>query len=267
MLLNAQEKAPTAEILNVVPGVKQRGRAQALQALCIALLLIAVSLPSQPTHAQSAPTHASLYVYVHSLMKPRALAKAMERSLPGVGITVFGRLRDFQKALKNAPPDAAISYQETLVELKLSVTMQGTRSGKASTTYVMVSQSGSPLPSEDVVVGIVELLSRRSLTSFARKLVQSPSIKSVKLATKREDLLGLLRFKLADGILVPHEWVRELKSATKMSLVVTPLNNANVMLIGATIFTSKGKSHVGARLSRLPKELVSELGVDSWKTK
>lgn len=247
-------------------GVKQRGRAQA-QALCIALLLVAVSFMSSPARAQSEPGRATLYVYVHPQMKPRALGKAMKSSLPGVDVFAFGRLRDFYMALEKDPPDAAISYADTLVSLKLNVSMQGTLSGEPSTAYVMISLSGTPLPTEDLVIGIVELLSRRALIAFARKLVPSSSIKSVKIVTKREDLLGLLRYRLANAILVPQGWVRGLRSATKMPLVLTPLTGANVTLVGATFFTSKGKRLVGAQLSRLPGKLASELGVDSWKTK
>ena len=54
--------------------------------------------------------------------------KMLNSAIPDVDVTVFGRIKDFQKNIKKQPPDAVLSYRPVIDnETGVSIGLQGTK--------------------------------------------------------------------------------------------------------------------------------------------
>jgi hypothetical protein len=51
----------------------------------------------------------SVYVFAVLDLRPHVLQKLLEELMPGVNVTVFGRIGDFSRALVDTPPDATLA--------------------------------------------------------------------------------------------------------------------------------------------------------------
>ena len=59
-------------------------------------------------------------------MRARAFEKLLATAMPGVDITVFGRLKDFQNNIKKTPPDAVLTMRAVIDQQKgVSAILQG----------------------------------------------------------------------------------------------------------------------------------------------
>jgi hypothetical protein len=225
------------------------------------LLCLAVAL-SLVGHGVRADGRVSLYVYLPLDVSPRALAKGLGASLPGVAITVFGRYKDFEKATEIDHPDAVMSLRPVLEARNLRPALQASIGGKSSETYVAMTVgylrtlSGKP-------IGAVDLMGRKDTARFFAGFL---SVKDPKViwVTKTEDLLPLLQFQTAEAVLLPKRSVGSLKSKSSLDLTVTDLASFEVGL-PALAFTGPGGSAIGDGVRRLPRDLNLLIGVDRWQ--
>src|SRR5262245_16176062 len=93
------------------------------------LLLAALGLLAGLTDVPggSAVAHAadiSVYVFAVTSIRPHVLQKMLETAMPGVSVTVFGRVGDFSRALESAPPDAALAVAPVLGAFNLKADLQ-----------------------------------------------------------------------------------------------------------------------------------------------
>ncbi len=93
-------------------------------------------LVSPPTTAGATAT---LYVYAVTPLRARALEQEIEDSMPGVDVTVFGKLSDFKTALEATPPSAALSPKPVLASLNRTADLQGVKAGSDAEQFLLVS--------------------------------------------------------------------------------------------------------------------------------
>lgn len=205
----------------------------------------------------------SVYVFPLVDIRPHALQKLMESALPNVEVTVFGRVGDFKSALDAARPDAVIALAPVLEHLSQTPVLQGVLGGSRDEKYLLVSErplDASALAS--MTIGCVDLVGRRELPAFAAKVLGLKTEPEVERVTKVEDLLRLLQFQRADGVLLPERFLESLKARTKMNINVLDLPSARVRR--TAIGFPGDRASVEAALRSLPREVNDKLGVDGW---
>ncbi|WP_437298405.1 hypothetical protein [Sorangium sp. So ce426] len=184
--------------------------------------------------------------------------------MPGVDVTVFGKLSDFKAALESSPPDAALSPKPVLASLNRTADIQGMMAGSDAEQYLLVSTRA--LTKEmlsGLRYGIVDLVERKSLPKFVAGLLGVSAAPEVQRVTKIEDLLQLLQFQTADAVLLPERFRSDFESRSKMTFTILSLSTAKVGLVAVT-FLSERQPVEGA-IRRLPKHVLADLGVDEWK--
>ncbi|MGK3990883.1 hypothetical protein WME99_47995 [Sorangium sp. So ce136] len=237
--------------------------ARAPAALVAAALLLGccLLLISPPT---TAGPQATLYVYAVTPLRARALEQKIEESMPGVDVTVFGKLSDFKTALEASPPNAALSPTPVLASLNRAPDLQGVRAGSDVEQYLLVSTRSL---TKDMLAslryGMVDLVERRALPKFVAGLLGVSATPDVQRVTKVEDLLQLLQFQTADAVLLPERFRSDFESKSKMSFTILSLPTARVGHVAVTFLSDRQPLENAIR--KLPKAVLADLGVDEWK--
>ena len=216
-------------------------------------------------HAQDArPT---LYVFLQLDVKPNILQQMLQKQVPGIAVTVFGRFRDFQDVVASRQPDAILAIPPLLDLDHTKPTLQGVRGGREWEEYVLVfSGSNQPASLSGKTIGVVDLLGHDGTQSFATSLLKTPDIK-VKRVAKVEDLLALLEFSAADAILIPGAVVKRLTERTRLPLAVRELPGAHVGLPAAAVLRPANRDPILRSLRALDAETMSILGIDNWSAR
>jgi hypothetical protein len=213
------------------------------------------------------PGRPSVYVYLHTDTKSALLEKGLQEKLPGLEITVFGRFRDFEEAMTARRPDAVVALNALLASQNVPIALQGLRGENDWEPYVLLSP-GQPLEGSlsGKVIGVVDLLGRNGTQEFVAKLLKTPDVK-LKRVTKMEDLLPLLQFSAADGVLVPSAAVKSVTERSRLPLRVRELPDARVTLPAVGVLNAKTKPLAIKQILGLDGDTNKLLGVDKWRQK
>lgn len=239
----------------------QPRRAPAVLLTTALLVGICLLLLSPPT---TAGPEATLYVYAVTPLRARALEQKIEESMPGVDVTVFGKLSDFKTALETSPPSAALSPRPVLTSLNRSADLQGLKAGSDAEQYLLVSTKSL---TRDMLLslryGMIDLVERKALPKFVAGLLGVSDAPEVRRVTKIEDLLQLLQFQTADAVLLPERFRSDFESKSKMQFTMLSLSTAKVGLVAVTFLSER--QFVEGAIRKLPKHVLADLGVDEWK--
>lgn len=220
------------------------------------LMLIGVA---DTAHAQT------LYVYLHTPLKTRALEDLLKQALPGVDVRAFGRLRDFEKEQSKNPADAVLARTPVLEKLGLKPSIQGQQGGRAEEPLVALSLE--PVEAKSITqldLGTLDLLGRRSTSEYFGVLLGASGKMSCKRVTKVEDLLPLLQFKSAQAVLVAKRDAEAIRKKTKLDLVETKLSVG--IGLPAFAFPSGSGGGLEKALLGLPAAVSAKVGVDAWRS-
>ena len=210
----------------------------------------------------------SLFVYLPTDVRPNAFQKMLNSAIPTVDVTVFGRIKDFQKNIKKQPPDAVLSYRPVIDnETGVSVGLQGTNKGSQEESYVLISvgQNVEFTEGKQLTIGVVDLLGRKKMPKFVSKLIPDAKSPKVKRVSKPEDLLSLLQFKVADAVLVPAKDVKAFKSKSQLDLQVTPVSGAKVGLPALGFLSETNKKMIQTAVKKLQGKVQDIMRVNSWR--
>ncbi len=201
-----------------------------------------------------------LLVYLHLVMKQRALQSAFEGALPGITVTAVGRIADFERGLSDGQ-DAVLAPGGVLAARGWPLQLQGWRKGAPDETYSLVGTDAAPDPHQVDAVGALDLFGRDGTERFVKGLLGAPT--KVQRVTKVEDLLPLLQMQRVGGVLLPSRLLAELQSGSRLKLVGRELST-RVRLPAATSLTPAG-AIILAELKKLPQSLSAAIGVDEWR--
>jgi len=205
-----------------------------------------------------------VYVFTVTSIRPHVLQKMLETSLPGMSVTVFGRVGDFSRALEEAPPDAALANSPVLSAFGQKPEVQGLKNASPQEDYLVVSEDDvKPGALADLTIGCLDLMGRKGLPAFVASLLGLPREPAIQRVTKTEDLLQLLQFKRADAILIPERFMSDLQARTKMELKILRLPSAKVLRVG--IAFPGNRQAVEGPIRALPAAVLEQLGVDHWR--
>ena len=232
----------------------------AMLALTALLGLAGLGLNLTPAHAADGP---SIFVFLPNDMRARAFEKLLTTAMPGVDITVFGRLKDFQNNIKKAPPDAVLTMRAVIDQQKgVSAILQGAAGGKTQESYVLISVDQPASLADKPVIGVVDILGRKKMPSFVSEIVNTKT--KVKRVAKPEDLLSLLQFKMVDAILLPKAGYDQLKSKTELKLVVSDAPG-RVFLPAVGFLSTNHKDTLASAVKKLDGEVSKIIRVSSWR--
>jgi hypothetical protein len=232
-----------------------------------ALLLLAVALLGFPARGVADDTRPVVFIFLQLDVKSSALEQALQRQLPGLTLTVYGRFRDFEDGVATQNPDAVLAIAQLLDLNHIKPTLQGVRGGKEWEPYLLVTTAAvEPKSWAGKTVGIIDLLGRDGTQSFAATALGAPDVK-VKRVAKIEDLLPLLEFSAADAVLIPGSAVKRFTDRTRLSLKVRELPNARVGLPAVAVRNEKARNTVVQAMQRLDTETRSLIGIDNWSAR
>ena len=233
----------------------------------LSLALVAASGLGLASGARADDARPSLFVFLQLDVKSNALEQALQKELPGLAVTVFGRLRDFQDSIASKNPDAIIAIAPLLEQAQAKPSLLGMRGGKEWEPYLLLmtaAAAGTNKPSlAGKTVGIVDLLGRDGTQAFATAATGTPDVK-VKRVAKIEDLLPLLEFSAADAVLIPSSAVKRFTERTRLAMAVRELPNARVGLPAVAVRNEKARAVIIQAIQQLEGETRSLLGIDSW---
>jgi hypothetical protein len=232
-----------------------------------AALVLAAGALAYPGPAGAQAARPTVFVFLQLDVKSSALEQALQKQLPGLALTVFGRFRDFQDGVVKMNPDAIVATASLLDLDHTKATLQGVRAGKDWEPYMLVTAAaGPPLSWAGKTVGIVDLLGRDGTQAFAADAVGSSDVK-VKRVVKIEDLLPLLEFSAADAVLIPSSSVKRFTERTRLPLAVRELPHARVGLPAVAVRNEKSRSSVVQAVQKLDPETRSLIGIDTWSAR
>jgi hypothetical protein len=210
------------------------------------------------------PAHAgTLFVYHPSSATARALQSELEAKLPGVEVTVFGRLSDFEGAVSEQSPEAVLAPTPVLEAQGLSPSLRGSRGGQTEASYCLVSVG--PVPAESLgehMVGAIDLLGRSGMPAFVQGLAGSPEPPKVKRVTQQADLLPLLQFELATAVVLDKDSVPSLLDSTQLELQVQDLTGSTAGRVA--VWATPAGQPVLDLIGRFDPATNDLFGVDAW---
>jgi hypothetical protein len=201
-----------------------------------------------------------LLVFLHLVVKQRALQSALQESLPAVRVTAVGRVGDFDRGLQEGQ-DAVLTLPVILAARGLSPKLQGGRDGAPDERYVLVGVNAAPDPAKVKSVGALDLLGREGTTAFVASVVGSqPKVERV---SKLEDLLPLLQMEVVEAVLMPSSLLPDVQSVSRLALASTVLPTR--VALPALAATSPSGSQVASAVSQMPATTMRMLGLDQWR--
>jgi len=233
----------------------------------LAWLVLGVGLlqPYQPLqNAAAQGGKPVVQVFLQLDAKSSVVEKTLQDRLPDLAVTVFGRFRDFEDGLANGHPDAVVSITPVLQQRGKTASLQGQRGGKGSEPYVLASVN-QPLdgPLTGKTIGVVDLLGRDGTQTFLNGLLKATDMK-IKRVAKIEDLLPLLEFSAADGIVLPSSMLARLLERTRLAIKTKDLPGAPVGLTAVAVLNPAVRDVVVKSFQKLDGPTKQLLGIDSW---
>ena len=231
----------------------------------LAMLALLLALPtSSAALAQSGKP--LVHVFLQLDAKSGALEKLLQQQLPGLGVTVFSRYRDLEDASATAKPDGLVAITPILQQRGQKPVLQGTRSGKDTEPYLLVSVGALDGSLSGKTIGAVDVMGRDGTQAFVAGLVKTKDVK-VKRVAKTEDLLPLLEFSAADAILIPSSAMARLTERTRLAIKSKEIPGAPVGLPGVAVFNDASKEAIKKAFSAMDAATKKLLEIDAWSVR
>jgi hypothetical protein len=236
------------------------------RAVIAAGLVLAAGLEQSPCGLARAQSRKPVvHVFLQLDAASSAVERALQEHLPDLAITVFGRYRDFEEALGTVHPDAVLSITPVLEYRGEQATLQGKRGGDSVETYVLASTAKLDGPLAGKTIGVVDLMGREGTQAFLGRLLGTSDVK-MKRVSKVEDLLPLLEFTAADGVVLASAAVPRLTERTRLSIKTRDLPDGSVGLPAVAVTNPAARTVVVRSFQGLDPATLRLLGVDSWSS-
>lgn len=209
-----------------------------------------------------------LYVFYPTTNHAQSIQEKMTNQMPGVIVTAFSRYNDFITKIKAEPADGVIT-KAVLVKEQLNdyeIILNGKRGENIEERYVILSTDKAfSLESvkNETVIGVIDILGRNGMKTFSKQFF--PIEPKLQRVSKVEDLLPMLSFNMAAGVLVEDVFVEYFKSTSQMKFTIISLP---VLKNSSIVFaTNKNKKaeNILTILKENKKEISDLFFIDQWK--
>jgi hypothetical protein len=227
-----------------------------LQVLFIPIFLIATG---------SSVETETLYVFYPTPMTTAALQAKLSEACPGMEITVFSRLRDFEDSVRSDKPDAILTKPIIIEKIGgYVVKLKGSRKENTEEPYFLVSDKTISINQlANKSVGILDMIGKKEMDAFVGKYLNP--IPELKRVSKIDDLLLLLTFNMAEGILIPEIYIKYYREKSKLNFVVSPVPNMKSGIVAVGVRQEKEAATAIKLLTALNKQYLELLEIDQWK--
>jgi hypothetical protein len=232
--------------------------------LCLTTITGILYLAASPRKAVTQTRKPVVHVFLQLDVKSSIVEKALQQRLPALSVIAFGRYRDFEEGLSNSRPDALLAIAPVLEKEKLRATLQGQRGGKGTETYLLASVS-HPIdgPLGGRTIGVVDILGRDGTQAFVEQLLKTTDIK-IKRVAKMEDLLPLLEFSAADGVLLPRSMLARMLERTQLPIKHREISGEPIGLCAVAVLTPSFRDTIVKSFQNLDGPTKQMLGIESW---
>lgn len=206
----------------------------------------------------------SLYVFFPTTMRPHVLQKGLSAS--GLDVTAFGRFADFEDEAKAKPPDALLTLPEVIGNMEgYKVAVLAKRKGESQEPYFLMGleKAVDSTRIASITIGMVDFLGRKGMQKFLAGIFQPPP--ALKTVAKVEDLLPLLTFKLAEGLLVTEAQADYFRTASRQKVVLTPVPRAKAGTICLAVRTGAEAPRSIRSVKSMDADLRNLLGGVKWE--
>lgn len=244
---------------------RRRGGAKASPIAWAGLLFVALAV-SNAKVANPQPGKPIVHVFLQLDTKSGALEKLLQQQLPTLTVTVFSRFRDLEDAAA-ARPDAMVAIGPVLEQRGKKTILQGLRGGKDREPYLLVSvgtQLDGPLSGK--TIGAVDVMGRDGTQKFVTTLLKTTDVR-VKRVAKTEDLLPLLEFAAADGIVIPSSALGRLTERTRLEIKSIDAPGGPIELPALAVFNDAYRDAIVKAFVRLDAATNKILGIDAWSAR
>jgi len=209
---------------------------------------------------------ARAFVFVPSDEKSMNIEKTLAGATDSIEFTVFGRAKDLEQSVRQSNPEIVIAPEPTLRDLNLSPTLLGRRAGSTTEPYVLITvdQPAAPKSMQPHTVGVLGIMDHSSMKRHCGELLGTGEQK-VKTVTKYADLLPLLQFKAAQGVVLPKRFSGTLTSRSALKLISNDIPDGRVGLTSVAIQNQQVKVSAIDQLRRLNGAAMAALGVEDWQ--
>jgi len=208
-----------------------------------------------------------LYVFYPSTVRPQAMQERLATAFGDVSVTVFGRYNDFTSKIGTDPPDAVITKPILIDQIGgYTPVLKAERQGKSDESYVLMSIN-TPLDvaavTAETAIGVIDVLGRGGMKLFAEQIF--PVEPKLKRVTKVEDLLPLLSFNMASGILVEDVFVKYFRATSQLQFRVTPLGKIPGGILTLAVKNGGKADIIITTLKKNGKDVGDVFEVEQWK--
>ena len=207
-----------------------------------------------------------LYIFYPSVLDHKSLQDSIAGEMKGISVTVFGRYDSFIEKTENNPPNGLIT-KKILVEKQLTdytISLTGEKNGKTTSRYIILSTDKKPdIESFDnkTVIGVTDILGRKDMKLFLSEFF--PSLPKIKRVPKVADLLSMLSFEAASGIMVEEVFLDYFKSTSQLSFFSCQLPET---LNGSLVFAERKNAKKTLTILKKNKKTICDLlYIDQWK--
>lgn len=238
-----------------------------LRRYCLGLLFLGVlclvATHTAPLYAAGKPT---LYVFLHTELTASRLHVELLSRLKEVDVTVFGRYRDLEKAVKSNTPDAVLALAPVNEQLGLTRGIIGISQGADTEQYVLIGPNKSPSPEDAsrMTIGAVDILGRRGMSKWVAALTGTKTTKKIIRVARSQDLLPLLSLGVSDLLLIREKLSKEIMKVSELTLHLTVLPTT----VGLPQLARGGGAEfktVANKFKRLDSKINRLLGVSKWR--
>lgn len=208
---------------------------------------------------------ARVLMFIPSDEKSRTIEKRLAGAMDSLEVTVFGRAKDLERSIAQLQPEAVVAPEPTLRDLGLNADLSGKRAGSTTEPYVLITvgDPASPRSMAGETVGVLGIMGHSSMEKHCGSLLGTRDQK-IKTVTKYADLLPLLQFKVAKGVILPQRFAHTLTARSALKLVENEIPGGRVGLTAVAIRSAEARNIVISALRGLDDAGKSALGVEGW---
>jgi hypothetical protein len=207
-----------------------------------------------------------LYAFYPTIVRSQIIQHNLMKACPNAEVMVFGRYNDFVAKIALDSPEAIITKTMVLAQMPgYSIKAAGSFKGSDAEPYVILSVNEKLDPSAataETTIGIIDFLGRKEMAVFiAQFFSTAPKLKRV---TKIEDLLPLLTFNMAQGVLISEREVSYFKETSNLNFVITP-TKFRVGIVALSVKNGTSSADIVKAIKTLNAETSAMLGATQWK--
>jgi len=209
----------------------------------------------------------SLYVFYPSTARAKLLQEHIASHCKAFDVVVFGRQRDFQKRMLEAPPSFILAPSVvTSYYTKYTNILKARLDDKFDQAYYLVSVNvGTSLDKlSGKKIGVVDLLGAKRMNEYLSSVFSSADVR-VKRVIKIEDLLPLISFNAVDTIFISESDLSFLRGKTELDLVKVETNVRLGIAELSSVVGLENADRAVKCVANFDKDLNRMFGVDGWK--